>query len=101
MKFKGLSGMKVKKRCNSCSAGDQRFISASQAARAVRARGACGASAGRGRGGGDGAAAGHHTPIARGTCDAAPRIIASFIKFSGTKLREFLIENKLRRDSLI
>lgn len=28
-------------------------------------------------------------------------IIASFIKFSGTKLREFLIENKLRRDSLI
>lgn len=36
-----------------------------------------------------------------GTCDATPRIIASFIKFSGTKLREFLIENKLRRDSLI
>lgn len=94
MKFKGLSGMKVKKRCNSCSAGDQRFISGSQpaageAARAERERG------------GDAAAAGHHTPIARGTCDAAPRIIASFIKFSGTKLREFLIENKLRRDSLI
>lgn len=68
-----------------------------------RMRGRCGrgASAGRERGGGDAAAAGHHTPIARGTCDAAPRIIASFIKFSGTKLREFLIENKLRRDSLI
>ncbi|CAH0701930.1 unnamed protein product [Spodoptera exigua] len=57
--------------------------------------------AGRLRGGDGSAAAGHHTPIARGTCDAAPRIIASFIKFSGTKLREFLIENKLRRDSLI
>lgn len=43
--------------------------------------------------------AGQHTPIARGT--SASWIIASFIKFSGTKLREFLIENKLRRDSLI
>lgn len=30
MKFKGLSGMKVKKRSNSCSAGDQRFISGPQ-----------------------------------------------------------------------
>lgn len=32
---------------------------------------------------------------------AGYRIIASFIKFSGTKLCKFLIENKLRRDRLI
>lgn len=32
MKFKGLSEMKVKKRSNSCSAGDQRFISGTQPA---------------------------------------------------------------------
>lgn len=40
-----------------------------------------------------------HIPIARET--SVSWIIASFIKFSGTKLCEFLIENKLRRDSLI
>lgn len=45
------------------------------------------------------AVSGQRAPIAEGP--RAARIIASFIKFSGTKLREFLIENKLRRDSLI
>lgn len=99
MKFKGLSWMKVKKRCNSCSAGDQRFISGLQPR-----RDAGDATGTRRRGDAD-------TTPGRGTRDARdathayrgrPRwIIASFIKFSGTKLREFLIENKLRRDSLI
>lgn len=94
MNFKGLSGVKVKKRCNSCSAGDQRFISASQAQEPER----WSPPASGGQVGGREEGAGQHTPIAR---TSASWIIASFIKFSGTKLREFLIENKLRRDSLI